>query len=285
MSNVAELYKRFRGSFTVLYGPPGVGKTSFLASYKKIGILATDTGCRWLGPEKVISTYLFGARGWQDFRTDVGSARIKFAGRHFLAIDTIDQLYQNCVQEVCRQAGIKEPSSGKQGNGWVLVDKEFTEGMLELANHCAATDTGLILTSHARSETVLFMGEEYAKIEPTMPTQCERLVWKITDWAWYLGFEVGSGLRVMPKGSKVETPTNQRKKHDLRVTAQNRVLVMNSGELYRTKMRQDERLTAAGLQLFPPEIRQLQPTGQFDRIFQLYVEGMEATSNTNKEAE
>ena len=110
----------FERANTFLYGPPGVGKTTFATRFSPDDslLLATESG--YGGMEAFVQPI----NTWDEFTAAVKDLH---GDHHFklVAVDTVDVLAAFCQASVMRAQRVTHPSDLEWGKGWELVEKEF----------------------------------------------------------------------------------------------------------------------------------------------------------------
>ena len=149
----------------LIYGQPKVGKSTFVSNFDDILFIPTEPGLESLSVFKM-PTDKSHISNWEEFIeifTELKKAKIenklKFKA---VAIDTVDNLYDMCLEYVCRKNNMKHPSDGAFGAGWSLVSTEFKKAILALSNICK-----IVFISHNQEvETEI----QKIKIQRTQPT-------------------------------------------------------------------------------------------------------------------
>jgi len=165
----------------LIYGRPGIGKTSFLASFPETLMLSCER------VSKGISCFDFNAENGGVHKWEVFLAAIKLLEDtpgtfKTVGIDTIDALYNLCFAYVCKKFGIAHPQDEAYGKAWDAIKQEFAGALDRLW----ATGRGVIFTSHAKeSEVKSHSGETYSRITPTMSNQAFGYIKAKTDYVFY----------------------------------------------------------------------------------------------------
>jgi len=109
----------FAQAKVLLYGQPKVGKTT-LASERAddVLILACEPGLGGL------SAYSVEIDSWETFRK-VGAELSETDKHSIVVIDTVDELYRMCADEVCRQLKVAHLADAEWGKGWQMARDEF----------------------------------------------------------------------------------------------------------------------------------------------------------------
>jgi len=168
----------------LIYGQPKIGKSTFVSQFPKVLFIPTEPGLGSLSIYKATDKDHIGS--WPEF-VDICkeiSASIKEGTFKFdtIAIDTVDNLYDMCLEYVCKREGIKHPSEGSFGAGWAKVTSEFKKTMLRMSGI-----TKIIFISHDKEvETEV----QKMKIQRTTPTiaggEKGRFVLGLVDFIVYI---------------------------------------------------------------------------------------------------
>lgn len=168
------------GSYTTLiYGPPKVGKTTFLTELypkDKTLLIATEKGYKALPGIKPVD-----CGKWSDFMTIVKQLENPKAKQMYdvVIIDTIDLLYRYAKKFVLSKHKVEKLSDVAWGEGWSDFDTYLFEGIsrIEKAGYTLA------FISHATSkvEKDPVTKEEFDKYYPTAKKQVFEIVYKMVD--------------------------------------------------------------------------------------------------------
>lgn len=176
-----QISKNLRGKYMMLYGLPGVGKTSLAAQFDKVLIAGFEMGTNALN-----NVYVQPIKTWQDWKQMVNQLcrkeelKEKF---HAIAIDTADEAWALCSKFVCNQNGVDELRELPWGQGYDLAKKEYAQTFRDLAY----SGYGLIFTSHSTEKTYKNeKGEEYTMIVPALPARPFDIINKMVDIIAYI---------------------------------------------------------------------------------------------------
>lgn len=159
-----KLRTDLRDQVILLYGPPKIGKTSFISQFPKGLILATEPGTK--GQE----VYEVSIDSWETFTQVLveleNSATQKKLKYNMLSVDTVENLYLLCQAYVCKQLNIDYPGKAK-GAGWQAVFNELRRGLMRASS---IPGMGLILTAHAKTARLTNRhGADFTMTVPSLP--------------------------------------------------------------------------------------------------------------------
>lgn len=103
----------------LVYGAPGVGKTTLANAFPEALFLATESGTELMEAASVP------IGSWEDFLTVLEALRREPHGYKTVVVDTIDNLYPMCVQAACAELGIADPADAEWGRGWRTVKNRW----------------------------------------------------------------------------------------------------------------------------------------------------------------
>lgn len=174
-----QTVKRFEDEITLIYGAPKIGKSTFCAGFENALFLDSEIGLNNL------STYRVGIDCWETFietykelREQVKSGKCTFKP---LVFDTIDNLYQMCMDYVCKKNGLKHPSDLEFGKGWNMVKTEFNMAMQAYR----ALDLGVVYVSHAEGIEIKSRTGNYTRYDVSMPGQANKVIVPSCDIIMY----------------------------------------------------------------------------------------------------
>lgn len=174
--------KRFPPQKVVIYGVPGVGKTTFAATWPKPILLRTEDGAGALD----VPTFPQVARSMDDLRQAVNAL---LQGRHdfrTLVLDSLDWMEPIIWQAVCREGKKENIEDFGFGKGYIKVDDKWhaiQQGLDMLREKC-----GMHIVCIAHAVPVLFDppdGDSYQRYNVKLHKRAAAL-W--TEWAEMLLF-------------------------------------------------------------------------------------------------
>jgi len=168
----------------LVYGPPKIGKTTFLSQWPDALFLTTEPGTKGL------SIFEEPIPNWSKLRRTVTALEKEPKRFRTVVIDTVDLAYDMCLDYVCKELSIPYPgedASGKEdwGRSWKAVRDEFTDVVARILR----TERGLWFTSHAREREIKTRShEKYDRIGPTMSKQASAVVEALVDIFFYVDY-------------------------------------------------------------------------------------------------
>lgn len=163
----------------ILYGPPGIGKSTFVAQCPGALFLSTDPGLRFLSVMKQPVS------NWLNFKKIVKALEVERPKVYkALVIDTIDPLFMMARKYVCDKRGIEHPSDEQWGKGYDLVTSEFVLEILKLTK----LPYGLFFLDHAKEQESQGRVVKTSKTVPAMHGQAYKALAPLADIIAYYGF-------------------------------------------------------------------------------------------------
>lgn len=128
----------------VIYGPEGIGKTTFAASFPKPLFIDTE------GSTKKYDVKRFDKpTSWQMLKEQVQFVINNPSLCKTLVIDTIDWAEALCIKQICDNANKKGIEDFGYGNGYIYEKEEFSR-FLMLLDEAIAVNVNVVLTAHAQ---------------------------------------------------------------------------------------------------------------------------------------
>lgn len=177
-SNIEE--QDMRKLYWIVYGPAGVGKSTFLASAKNVLFLTTDSG------HKFINSLHRPIKDWVMFKRYVKMICQEQPNYAAICLDNVDGIFKMCRKYICDKRGIEHQSDEKWGKAFDITASEFE---IELMKLTFLQKYGLFFISHASTKDIKSPFGEKTFTEPTMPKQVYKILVPIADIVAYMGFD------------------------------------------------------------------------------------------------
>lgn len=176
-----KISRSLKGKFIMLYGLPGVGKTSLAAQFPKPLILGFEMGTNALD-----DVYVQPIKSWQDWKTTLSQLtkqeklKEKF---ETIVFDTADMMWDILVRKICGDNQVKRIGAIGWGQGYEEAKQEFVAGLDQLSK----TGYGIVFISHSTEKTFKNeKNEEYTKIIPALPNRPWEVINKMVDVVGYI---------------------------------------------------------------------------------------------------
>lgn len=129
---------------TLLYGPEGVGKSTFLAQFPNPLFIDTEGSTKHLDVKRFDPC----PTSWAMLKEQV---KFVIANKpcSTLCIDTVDWAERLCVDHICSQAGKKSIEDFGYGNGFTMVNEEFGR-FLNLLNDVIEAGINVAISAHSQ---------------------------------------------------------------------------------------------------------------------------------------
>ena len=176
-----------RNKYTLLYGLPKVGKTSFAAQCPNNLIFCFEKGVNFLP-----GVYAADVPKWTDFKAllkqlDKDEVKEKF---HTVTIDTISIAWELCSQYICTQNGVKALGDIPWGRGYALLKDEFSNALRQIS----MMGYGMILITHAKTKVEKIDDDNSIEIvSPNIPERAQDIVNALVDLIGYIDVQWKEG--------------------------------------------------------------------------------------------
>lgn len=182
-----KISKNLDGYTIYLYGPGGVGKTTFACEIPHSLLLAFEHGYGALNVEAPVDI-----TSWGDIKgmmRQLDDPEIK-ATYKVIIFDTVDKAAALCEKYVCSQLGIENIGDGGWAtNGWSKVKKEWEQTL----NAIQMKGYTLFFISHSKEKTLKRKdGSEYNQITPACANTYNEIVRNLVDIEAYAMIDGGS---------------------------------------------------------------------------------------------
>lgn len=175
-----------RPHFIALYGPGGVGKTTFAASAPKVVFLGTDDGSDHMDVARLPIP-----KTWADVKAVISELLMEDHPFETLAIDTINGFEALVWAHVCKEAGVKsiEDVDGGFGKGYVRAEEEWIEFYKSLKRLRQKMNVIVLGHSKIKASEDLYQGERYDRNVLKMDQRAADLLLESVDCMFFANFE------------------------------------------------------------------------------------------------
>ena len=128
---------------TVLYGPEGIGKSTFAAKFPQPVFLDTEGGTKRLNVARLPAP-----TSWNMLLDEVEEVRKGNIPCRTLVIDTADWAERLCAEAVCARAKVKGIEDFGYGKGYTYLKEEFSR-LLDALEEVLRTGRHVVVLAHA----------------------------------------------------------------------------------------------------------------------------------------
>lgn len=178
--------KTFPAARRVLYGPPGVGKSSFACSEPGALALDYERGLEHIGVDRVL-----GASTWTATLAMCKEACSGPGEHRAVVIDTIDRLEDQATSEVCREGKKKSLADFGYGDGFEALATKWRE-LLYVLESASAAGRSVTLVAHVQNKPQddPTLGK-YGKFIATLQKRCWSATHQWADAVLFANYEAG----------------------------------------------------------------------------------------------
>lgn len=181
---VRPAMRSIKRSLIWLYGPQKIGKTTTMSHFPGLWCVATEPGQDWVEIRQ--PTLIHSWEHFLEFCAFIEETK----PTHFedgepiqwIGIDTVDLLFRMCVDDICRQLQIEDPSELGHGKAWARLSAEFERVFTKIRRW----PFGMLCLSHARDKMQLVRGQQKTKIEPDIGAAGMRCISAAADLILYM---------------------------------------------------------------------------------------------------
>lgn len=158
------------GYTIMVYGPPGIGKSTFGVQAPGSIVIATEPGLKSLVRSEVL------VNTWEELCAVAGEIA---AGNHpfkTVVVDTVDNAVKMASEFIARKFKVDHPSDLKWGKAAILNNE-----ILRVFSRLAALPYGLILISHQKNVTIESPTGKYSRTEPNLSAGIQNVIVGMVD--------------------------------------------------------------------------------------------------------
>ena len=182
----------------MFYGPPGVGKTTFVNNMGNVLFISTDRG----------------TRAYKAMRAEVSSwsqvvdviKKLKAGGAvayDMVCIDHISDIAAMAEQHVLEKLGVEGLGDAGYGKGW----KAYKDMLSAFVRDLLSMDVGVVFIAHEKIQTVRTRAIETERTMPALTKSAWNVIVPLTDIVGYCGFRT---VRKNRPGGKKGPPVEVR---------------------------------------------------------------------------
>lgn len=159
----------------LIYGPPGIGKTTFANSFEMPLILDFEGGTNHLESYRIpISTW----KDVEDVYTLLNETDHKFKT---IVFDTVDLFYRLCQSKICTDRKIEHPSDEPYGKGSDMIRNKLLPCVVTFQN----LGLGIVFISHEAQKEVKKHNMSFTKTTCTLPNSASNIFMPLADIIGY----------------------------------------------------------------------------------------------------
>lgn len=163
----------------MVFGPPGVGKTTFVNNFGEVLILSTDRGTRFITAmrEECLT--------WTKFDKVITQLEAPGAPHYdYVCVDHVDDFANMAEEATCKALGVTSLSDAAFGKGW----KAYRQRIDRFIRRIMRLNTGMVFIAHEEMKTVKVRGMEITKTFPLMSKTAWRVIIPICDVVAFAGY-------------------------------------------------------------------------------------------------
>ena len=128
----------------VVYGPEGIGKSTFASRFPDPLFIDTEGGTKKLSVKRLPQP-----TSWAMLTDEVNEVRLGHIPCGTLVIDTADWAERLCIQAICDRSNVKGIEDFGYGKGYTYVKESFGK-LLDLLEETLKNDHNIVITAHAQ---------------------------------------------------------------------------------------------------------------------------------------
>lgn len=174
----------------LIYGAPGIGKSTLFSKFPNALFLYTDPGLTF------ITAYKHPIEKWAAFKDAVKELIAQPKPAYgIVVVDTVDLLWSQCVEYVCKSRGIEHESDEQWGKAYAIIEREFKIPIQQLCM-LKSKGCGVAFISHATEVEIRGRIVKTSKVVPTLAKKARSIVMPLCDVIGYCGFSLNQSQDV-----------------------------------------------------------------------------------------
>lgn len=171
-----KVVKNLSGYMTMIYGEPGVGKTTLASQIDRALIIDTEQGANAIAGVMKVDVFT-----WNDVLQVVAQLRQPDVQKMFdvIVIDTVDELVFMATQHVLQINGIKALGDLGYGKGYTLLEDELRKVFNNITRYY-----GLLVIGHEQSRMDEETDEKFASL--AVPNTARKILNRMMDVVAYV---------------------------------------------------------------------------------------------------
>jgi len=168
-----------RDYIMMIFGPPGVGKTTFVNDFGNVLILSTDRGTRFMPAQRVECL------SWNKFLKTLDALEKPNAPKYdFICVDHADDFADMAEEATCKELNIASLSDADFGKGW----KAFKNKIKGFNRRVLRLGTGVVFIAHEDIKEVKTRSLKLNRTMPMLPKTAWKAIIPLADLVGYAGF-------------------------------------------------------------------------------------------------
>lgn len=170
-----------KDNITMIYGPPGVGKTTFVNGLAtRVLFLSTDRGTRNIEAMRIECLT------WEKFERVLEALQTDKQKYDIICFDHVDDWAAMAEDATCEEMKIESLSDAGYGKAWRAYRKRM-EGMIR---DIMRLGVGIVFIAHEDIKTVKTNVMETQRIMPAMSKSAWKVIIPLADIVGYAGFRM-----------------------------------------------------------------------------------------------
>lgn len=165
----------------LIYGSPGIGKTTLVSQWPNSVIVFTEPGFNFIDNIPHVQGFL-GVEKILEFTEDLFKSPSEYKEYSTIVIDTADGLNNLCVDYILKKTGKKFIQEIPHGIGW---DK-LAQLIRGIVGNIIKSGRNVVFTSHEFSKELKFEARERTKIAPNFNKKTREAILHFVDFVGYM---------------------------------------------------------------------------------------------------